>query len=153
MKGLGTGGIKPCVASFGGQQFEPTQTKWINSYFSIFYMMGNIASIVATIITPILRSQVKCYEADCYPVAFSIPTALMLIAILSFVAGTRLYKKKERQRGGSNLYVEIFGCIFRALKNKFFGRSNKSSKDNEKKIRTRRKSTGWTTPRLITANE
>lgn len=121
------------MASFGGQQFEPTQTRWINSYFSIFYMMGNIASIIATIITPILRSQVKCYEADCYPVAFSIPTALMLLAILSFVAGTRLYKKKERQGGNSNLYVQIFGCIFRAIKNKFFAIKSSLKSTKEKK--------------------
>lgn len=118
------------MASFGGQQFEPTQTRWINNYFSIFYMMANIASIIATIITPIIRSQVKCYDADCYPIAFSIPTGLMLIAILSFIAGTRMYKKKEREKTSSNLYVEIFGCVYRALKNKFFGSKPKVKKEH-----------------------
>lgn len=96
----------------------------------MFYAMANIASIIATIITPILRSQVKCYDADCYPVAFSIPTGLMLIAILSFVAGTKFYKKKGRQNTSSNLYVQIASCVFRAVKNKFFGSKPKVKKEH-----------------------
>ena len=40
---FGTGGIKPCVASFGGEQFRlPEQAHLMGSFFSMFY-----ASIVS----------------------------------------------------------------------------------------------------------
>lgn len=36
---LGTGGIKPCVASFGGEQFKlPEQSDSMKSFFSMFYV-------------------------------------------------------------------------------------------------------------------
>ena len=36
--GMGTGGIKPCVATFGGDQFHlPEQAKQQTTFFSIFY--------------------------------------------------------------------------------------------------------------------
>lgn len=35
---VGTGGIKPCVSAFGGDQFQlPLQEKMLNQFFSIFY--------------------------------------------------------------------------------------------------------------------
>lgn len=33
---FGTGGIKPCVSAFGGDQFHPSQVALISTYFSIF---------------------------------------------------------------------------------------------------------------------
>uniref|UniRef100_A0A3P9IGI9 Solute carrier family 15 member 1 n=1 Tax=Oryzias latipes TaxID=8090 RepID=A0A3P9IGI9_ORYLA len=52
---LGTGGIKPCVAAFGGDQFEDHQEKQRGTFFSIFYLSINAGSLLSTIITPILR--------------------------------------------------------------------------------------------------
>ncbi|KFP80918.1 Solute carrier family 15 member 1, partial [Apaloderma vittatum] len=52
---LGTGGIKPCVSSFGGDQFEEHQEKQRTAFFSIFYISINAGSLISTIITPILR--------------------------------------------------------------------------------------------------
>uniref|UniRef100_A0A3Q4FZY7 Solute carrier family 15 member 2 n=1 Tax=Neolamprologus brichardi TaxID=32507 RepID=A0A3Q4FZY7_NEOBR len=49
---LGTGGIKPCVAAFGGDQFDEEHRQ---KFFSIFYMSINAGSFLSTIITPILR--------------------------------------------------------------------------------------------------
>ncbi|NWI62089.1 S15A1 protein, partial [Todus mexicanus] len=52
---LGTGGIKPCVSAFGGDQFEDHQEKQRSRFFSIFYLSINAGSLISTIITPILR--------------------------------------------------------------------------------------------------
>ncbi|NWU73611.1 S15A1 protein, partial [Pterocles burchelli] len=52
---LGTGGIKPCVLAFGGDQFEDDQEKQRARFFSIFYLSINAGSLLSTIITPILR--------------------------------------------------------------------------------------------------
>jgi dipeptide/tripeptide permease len=37
----GTGGIKPCVSSFGGDQFSRTQEKMLRLFFSVFYFAIN----------------------------------------------------------------------------------------------------------------
>jgi solute carrier family 15 (oligopeptide transporter), member 1 len=52
---LGTGGIKPCVSAFGGDQFNPNHLKAISTYFSIFYFSINAGSVLSMFITPIFR--------------------------------------------------------------------------------------------------
>ncbi len=46
---VGTGGIKPCVAAFGGDQFKiPEQAKMLATFFSLFYMSINAGSLIST---------------------------------------------------------------------------------------------------------
>ncbi len=54
---IGTGGIKPCVAAFGGDQFggSDEQRALVNQFFSIFYFAINVGSLVSMLLTPILR--------------------------------------------------------------------------------------------------
>lgn len=80
---FGSGGIKPCVVAFGGDQFHlPDQTAQLRSYFSWFYFSINVGALLSTTITPILREDVQCFgDDDCYPLAFGLPAILMLIAI------------------------------------------------------------------------
>ncbi|KAJ6660907.1 hypothetical protein lerEdw1_017064 [Lerista edwardsae] len=95
---FGTGGIKPCVAAFGGDQFEDHQEKQRSRFFSIFYLAINAGSLLSTIITPILRGE-ECgihTKQKCYPLAFGVPAALMAVALkisedilLPFVKGSR----------------------------------------------------------------
>lgn len=82
----GTGGIKPCVSSFGGDQFViPQQQKYLDNFFFIFYLSINIGAALSNFITPVLRTKVKCFERDtCYPLAFGLPGILMVIAIRKF---------------------------------------------------------------------
>ncbi|CAB1328540.1 unnamed protein product [Coregonus sp. 'balchen'] len=80
---LGTGGIKPCVAAFGGDQFQDHQAKQRSTFFSVFYLCINGGSLLSTIITPILRGQ-ECgihSQQKCYPLAFGVPAALMVVAL------------------------------------------------------------------------
>ncbi|KAK6030031.1 hypothetical protein OSTOST_03844, partial [Ostertagia ostertagi] len=81
--GFGTGGIKPCVSAFGGDQFEVGQVRdetWMSDYFlasldclvlnfftcefqermlslffSMFYFSINAGSMISTFISPIFR--------------------------------------------------------------------------------------------------
>lgn len=80
---IGTGGIKPCVFTFGGDQFQlPQQEKQLQHYTTNFMVAINLGALVSTFLTPELRNSVKCFGHDtCYPVAFGVPAALMLIAI------------------------------------------------------------------------
>ncbi|XP_069826799.1 solute carrier family 15 member 1 [Dendropsophus ebraccatus] len=119
---LGTGGIKPCVAAFGGDQFDETQDKQRSRFFSIFYLSINAGSLLSTIITPILRSQ-ECgihVQEKCYPLAFGVPAGLMVVALVVFIIGSGMYKKNPPQ---GNIIVQVSKCISFAISNRFRNRS------------------------------
>lgn len=80
--GFGTGGIKPCVVSFGADQFVvPQQQEEMKTFFGIFYASINFGSMISTILTPIFR-QTNCMGADeCWTLAFATPAALMIVAV------------------------------------------------------------------------
>lgn len=52
---VGTGGIKPCVSAFGGDQYGPHQAAQQATFFSIFYFSINVGSMMSTIVTPIVK--------------------------------------------------------------------------------------------------
>uniref|UniRef100_F7IDR3 Solute carrier family 15 member 1 n=1 Tax=Callithrix jacchus TaxID=9483 RepID=F7IDR3_CALJA len=119
---LGTGGIKPCVSAFGGDQFEEGQEKQRNRFFSIFYLAINAGSLLSTIITPMLRVQ-ECgihSKQACYPLAFGVPAALMAVALMVFILGSGMYKKFQPQ---GNIMAKVVKCIGFAIKNRFRHRS------------------------------
>ncbi|MEQ2243388.1 hypothetical protein ILYODFUR_006645 [Ilyodon furcidens] len=121
---LGTGGIKPCVAAFGGDQFNEDQEKQRGTFFSIFYLSINAGSLLSTIITPILKAQ-TCgihTQQDCYPLAFGVPAALMAVALIVFILGSRMYNKTAPS---GNILVKVCKCIFFAVKNRFQHRSSR----------------------------
>ncbi|XP_062569740.1 solute carrier family 15 member 1-like isoform X2 [Saccostrea cucullata] len=106
--GLGTGGIKPNVSSFGADQFRADQEKERYTFFSAFYFSINLGSMLSIVLTPILRADVKCFGNECYPLAFGIPAALMILATIIFIAGSSLYKKVPPS---GNLIGRVFKCI------------------------------------------
>uniref|UniRef100_A0A673JMD2 Solute carrier family 15 member 2-like n=1 Tax=Sinocyclocheilus rhinocerous TaxID=307959 RepID=A0A673JMD2_9TELE len=122
---FGTGGIKPCVAAFGGDQFDEEHTEERRKFFSIFYMSINAGSVLSTIVTPILRGDVKCFGGDCYALAFGVPAALMVIALVVFIAGSGLYKKSPPE---GNVLVCVCKCIGFAIRNRW-----KNSKKSPKR--------------------
>uniref|UniRef100_A0A663N5Y9 Solute carrier family 15 member 2 n=1 Tax=Athene cunicularia TaxID=194338 RepID=A0A663N5Y9_ATHCN len=117
---LGTGGIKPCVSAFGGDQFEEEHTSERNKFFSIFYLSINAGSLISTFVTPVLRGDVKCFGEDCYALAFGVPAALMVLALVVFIAGSGLYRKTPPQ---GNVLLEVCKCIGFAIKNRLKNRS------------------------------
>ncbi|XP_039286063.1 peptide transporter family 1 [Nilaparvata lugens] len=112
---LGSGGIKPCVSSFGGDQFMvPQQEMQLQQFFSIFYFSINVGSMFGTLISPILRQDVHCLgEESCFPLAFALPAFLMVVAIVIFVLGKRFYLIRKP---GGNVLIRMCGCIGYALK-------------------------------------
>uniref|UniRef100_A0A4W4GKU9 Solute carrier family 15 member 2 n=1 Tax=Electrophorus electricus TaxID=8005 RepID=A0A4W4GKU9_ELEEL len=124
---FGTGGIKPCVAAFGGDQFEEEHTEERTKFFSIFYMSINAGSVLSTIITPILRSDVQCFGGDCYALAFGVPAALMLVALVVFIAGSGMYKKNPRE---GNVLVNVCRCIGFAIHNRWWSPRNSPRREH-----------------------
>uniref|UniRef100_A0A3B4UC33 Solute carrier family 15 member 2 n=1 Tax=Seriola dumerili TaxID=41447 RepID=A0A3B4UC33_SERDU len=113
---FGTGGIKPCVSAFGGDQFDEENVSERQKFFSIFYMSINAGSLLSTVITPILRGDVQCFGGDCYALAFGVPAGLMVVALVVFIVGSGMYKKNPPQ---GNILLEVCNCIGFAIRNRW----------------------------------
>ena len=82
---VGSGGIKPLVASFVGDQFDQTNKKRAKIVFDAFYWSINFGSFFASLLMPIF---LRSYGPS---VAFGIPGLLMFLATLVFWLGRRKY--------------------------------------------------------------
>ena len=82
---LGSGGIKPLVSSFVGDQFNQSNKHLAKIVYDVFYWTINFGSFFASLLMPIL---LRNYGA---PVAFGVPGVLMLVATLIFWMGRRRY--------------------------------------------------------------
>ncbi|XP_042511884.1 protein NRT1/ PTR FAMILY 8.1-like [Macadamia integrifolia] len=95
---LGTGGIKPCVSSFGADQFDEAdeaERKHKNSFFNWFYFSINIGALVAASVLVYIQMHVG------WGWGFGIPAVAMAIAVVSFFSGTRRFRNQKP--GGSPL--------------------------------------------------
>ena len=82
--GFGSGGIKPCVSAFLGDQFKPDQRHLLQKAYAMFYWAINFGSFFSMLLIP----QIK--EAS-WAWAFGVPGILMGVATLIFWLGTRHY--------------------------------------------------------------
>ncbi|XP_032520880.2 peptide transporter family 1-like [Danaus plexippus] len=117
---LGTGGIKPCVTAFGGDQFIlPDQEKQLALYFSILYFNLCTGSLIAKTVSPILRSEIHCFgDKDCYSLAFGAPGLVVFISIVIFVSARKSYVMKTPE---GDMVIRFLKCISLGVKNKIFG--------------------------------
>lgn len=82
---LGSGGIKPCVSAFVGDQFDERNKHLVKSVFAAFYWSINFGSFFASLLIP------KTLKYFGPKVAFGIPGIFMAIATIIFWLGRRLY--------------------------------------------------------------
>lgn len=95
---LGTGGIKPCVSSYGADQFDDAdeaEKKRKGSFFNWFYFSINVGALIAGSFLVYIQDNVG------WGLGFGIPAAAMAIAVCTFFSGTRLYRNQKP--GGSPL--------------------------------------------------
>ncbi|XP_034900585.1 protein NRT1/ PTR FAMILY 8.3 isoform X1 [Populus alba] len=85
---LGTGGIKPCVSSFGADQFDDTDPKERvkKGSFNWFYFSINIGCLVLSSLMVYIQDKAG------WGLGFGIPALFMGIAIAIFFSGTPLYR-------------------------------------------------------------
>lgn len=121
---VGTGGIKPCVAAFGGDQFIlPQQERYLSTFFSLFYFSINSGSLISTFLTPLLRSSVSCFgDTTCYSLAFLVPAILMTLSIIIFILGKPLYKIIKPT---GNVVLNVSKCVSHAIYRKITSKSVK----------------------------
>jgi POT family proton-dependent oligopeptide transporter len=82
---LGSGGIKPCVAAFVGDQFDQTNKHLAKVVFDAFYWIINFGSFFASLLMPIFLRQLGP------AVAFGVPGVLMFISTVVLWIGRRQY--------------------------------------------------------------
>eukprot|EP00897_Mesotaenium_endlicherianum_P001940 jgi/Mesen1/1774/ME000014S01180 len=109
---LGTGGIKPCVSAFGGDQVEaarapgPGREQLVRVFFSTFYFAINAGATLSTLVTPVLRSSFS------YAAAFAAPAVLMLVALFVFWSGRAGYVHRPP---AGNIITEVAAIVRSAL--------------------------------------
>jgi proton-dependent oligopeptide transporter, POT family len=82
---LGSGGIKPLVVSFVGDQFDQRNKHRAKAVFDAFYWIINFGSFFASLLMPIF---LRRFGAS---IAFGIPGVMMAAATLVFWAGRERY--------------------------------------------------------------
>uniref|UniRef100_A0ACD5TVL7 Uncharacterized protein n=1 Tax=Avena sativa TaxID=4498 RepID=A0ACD5TVL7_AVESA len=98
MIALGTGGIKPCVSSFGADQFDesdPTERVNQGSFFNWFYFCINTGALISGTVI------VWIQDNSGWGIGFAIPTVFMALAIASFFSASNMYRFQKP--GGSPL--------------------------------------------------
>ncbi|KAI4336440.1 hypothetical protein L6164_014969 [Bauhinia variegata] len=114
--GFGAAGIRPCVSSFGADQFDERSKNYkshLDRFFNLFYLSVTIGAIVA--FTAVVYIQMK----QGWGSAFGSLTIAMGISNMLFFIGTPLYR--HRLPGGSPLtrVAQVLVAAFRKSKVSF----------------------------------
>ncbi len=107
---LGSGGIKPCVSAFCGDQFRPEQSPLLQKAYGLFYWSINFGSFFSFLVVPWVKDQAG------YRWAFGVPGILMLIATVIFYLGRKHYTRVPPSRQTKS--AGYFKVTWYALKNR-----------------------------------
>ena len=117
---VGTGGIKPCVSTFGADQFDmsiPQHRKDKESFFNLFYLFINIGSLASSTVLVFIQEGPGPYA---WTWGFTIPAVAMVAAIAVFVGGHSRYSHVPT--AGSPL-ARVIKVTWAALRNARGGRA------------------------------
>ena len=89
---FGSGGIKPCVSAFMGDQFKPEQSHLLQKAYGAFYWAINFGSFFSFLVIPWVK------DRHGYSLAFGVPGILMALATFIFWLGTRHYVRVPPNR-------------------------------------------------------
>lgn len=106
---LGMGGIKPCISSFGADQFDdtdPYEKIEKGSFFNWFYFSISIGCLLASTLIVWIQENVG------WGIGFGIPALFMVVSIIFFFCGTPLYRF---QRPGGSPLTRIFQVVVASL--------------------------------------
>jgi dipeptide/tripeptide permease len=106
---FGSGGIKPCVSAFMGDQFKPEQSHLVQKAYGAFYWAINFGSFFSFLVVPWVK------DHHGYSVAFGVPGILMAIATFVFWLGTKHYVRvppsRETKKAG---FMTVFLSAYRS---------------------------------------
>jgi POT family proton-dependent oligopeptide transporter len=101
---FGSGGIKPCVSAFVGDQFRADQSHLLQKAYGAFYWAINFGSFFSFLVIPWLKNH------HGYSLAFAVPGVLMGLATLIFWLGTKHYVRVPPSRETKSAgFMKVFG--------------------------------------------
>jgi POT family proton-dependent oligopeptide transporter len=105
---FGSGGIKPCVSAFMGDQFKPDQSHLLQKAYGAFYWAINFGSFFSFLVIPWLK------DKHGYSWAFGVPGILMAIATFIFWLGTKHYVRvpPSRETKTAGFFKVFFHALF-----------------------------------------
>lgn len=113
---LGSGGIKPLVSAFMGDQFDQSNKHLARKAFDWFYFTINFGSFFASLLMPLV---LKHYGAAW---AFGLPGALMALATLFFWLGRARYVHVAPEPDNPHSFLQV---VKTALLTKQAGQADK----------------------------
>jgi POT family proton-dependent oligopeptide transporter len=112
---FGSGGIKPCVSAFLGDQFTQGQSHLLRKAYAAFYWAINFGSFFSMLLIPQLKEHSWAW-------AFGVPGILMALAVVIFWLGTRHYTMVPPAR--ETRRASFFKVLFAAWNNRGQSRGN-----------------------------
>ncbi|PZP27802.1 MAG: MFS transporter [Roseateles depolymerans] len=104
---LGSGGIKPLVSAFVGDQFDKSNRSLAQKVYDAFYWIINFGSFFASLLMPVV---LKAFGAS---VAFGLPGLLMLTATVIFWSGRKKYVHQPARGANPHNFLKV---VWTALK-------------------------------------
>ena len=109
---IGTGGIKPCISAFGGDQARNTKSKRVDLFFTVFYFFINTGSLAGILASSVLASGPCSAGSPCYFNAFLAATLLHLTSVALFLMGTKLYHSEKPNIDNLNIMIDTLKGLF-----------------------------------------
>jgi POT family proton-dependent oligopeptide transporter len=106
---FGSGGIKPCVSAFMGEQFRPEQSHLMQKAYGAFYWAINFGSFFSFLVVPWVKNH------HGYSAAFGVPGILMAIATFIFWSGKKYYviTPTNRETKHTGFFKVVFTTLFK----------------------------------------
>ena len=113
---FGSGGIKPCVSAFVGDQFKPDQSHLLQKAYGAFYWSINFGSFFSFLVIPWIK------DNHGYGWAFGVPGIAMGLATLVFYLGTKHYVRVPPSRHTKTPgFLSVFFLAYRNQTGTGFG--------------------------------
>ncbi|XP_070015256.1 protein NRT1/ PTR FAMILY 8.2-like [Nicotiana sylvestris] len=112
---LGTGGIKPCVSTFGADQFDESDKKESQkkyAFFNWFFFAINMGALLGITLLVFVQQEKG------WTWGFAVPTAAMFASIVILVAGFTKYRYQKPMGSAFTRFVQV---IVVSIRNHFRG--------------------------------
>ncbi|XP_020246369.1 protein NRT1/ PTR FAMILY 2.13-like isoform X2 [Asparagus officinalis] len=110
---VGAGGVRPCSLPFGVDQFDRTTEKGqrgLNSFFNWYYFTSTAAMVTSMTFIVYIQNSVS------WPIGFAIPTGFMLLSVVAFFLGTKLYVYVAPEGSVFSSIAQVFVAAFKKRK-------------------------------------
>lgn len=114
---LGTGGIKPNISTFGADQIDPSlpdAEKKKASFFMNFYLAVNVGCVVTfgfLVNVTVNGLPPLVPKEDGYFFTYVVSAGFMAVALLSYLAGTPLYRSESFLTNSNNVFGHVAARI------------------------------------------